>query len=71
MSNVPYYVPNARWGYKYGKGELIDGLEKDGLLDAYDQISMGICSDNTAKKYNLAREAQDAFAIRSFVQNFS
>ena len=66
MSNVPYYVPNARWGYKYGKGELIDGLEKDGLLDAYDQISMGICSDNTAKKYNLAREAQDAFAIRSF-----
>lgn len=66
MSNVPYYVPNARWGYKYGKAELIDGLEKDGLLDAYDQVSMGICSDNTAKKYNLSREAQDAFAIRSF-----
>jgi acetyl-CoA C-acetyltransferase len=66
MSNVPYYVPNARWGYKYGKAELIDGLEKDGLLDAYDQVSMGICSDNTAKKYNLSREAQDAFATRSF-----
>lgn len=66
MSNVPYYIPNARWGYKYGKSELIDGLEKDGLLDAYDQVSMGICSDQTAKKYELAREAQDAFAIRSF-----
>ncbi|MFN7115180.1 MAG: acetyl-CoA C-acyltransferase [Saprospiraceae bacterium] len=66
MSNVPYYVPNARWGYKYGKAEFIDGLEKDGLLDAYDQVSMGICSDNTAKKYELSREAQDNFATRSF-----
>ncbi len=66
MSNVPYYVPNARWGYKYGKAEFIDGLEKDGLLDAYDKVSMGICSDNTAKEYSLSREAQDAFAIRSF-----
>lgn len=66
MSNVPYYVPNARWGYKYGGGALIDGLEKDGLLDAYDQISMGVCSDNTAEKYQLSREAQDQFATRSF-----
>ncbi len=66
MSNVPYYVPNARFGYKYGKGEFIDGLEKDGLLDAYDQVSMGICSDNTAKKYELSREAQDNYATRSF-----
>lgn len=66
MSNVPYYIPNARWGYKYGNGEMIDGLAKDGLIDAYDQNAMGVCADNTAKKYNISREAQDAFTVRSY-----
>ena len=66
MSNIPYYIPNARWGYKYGNAELIDGLAKDGLMDAYDQMAMGVCADNTAKKYNFSRESQDAFAIRSY-----
>ncbi|MBK7869890.1 MAG: acetyl-CoA C-acyltransferase [Saprospiraceae bacterium] len=66
MSNVPYYIPNARWGYKYGNGEMIDGLAKDGLIDAYDHNAMGVCADNTAKKYNISREAQDAFTVRSY-----
>lgn len=66
MSNIPYYIPNARWGYKYGNAELVDGLAKDGLMDAYDQMAMGVCADNTAKKYNFSRESQDAFAIRSY-----
>jgi len=66
MSNVPYYVPKARWGYKYGDATLIDGLAKDGLTDAYDQSSMGISSDNTAKKYDISREEQDRFAIKSY-----
>ncbi|MDX1940412.1 MAG: acetyl-CoA C-acyltransferase [Saprospiraceae bacterium] len=66
MSNVPYYIPNARWGYKYGNGEIVDGLSKDGLIDAYDQNAMGVCADNTAKKYNISREAQDAFTVRSY-----
>lgn len=66
MSNIPYYVPNARWGYKYGDGGLIDGLAKDGLTDAYDHKAMGVCADATAVKYGITREEQDAFAIRSY-----
>ncbi len=66
MSNIPYYVPNARWGYKYGGGDLVDGLEKDGLRDAYGQMAMGVCADNTAKKYEISREQQDEYAIRSY-----
>lgn len=66
MSAAPYYVPNARWGYKYGNGELVDGLAKDGLVDAYDNCAMGICADNTASKYNISREEQDQFAIDSY-----
>ncbi len=66
MSQIPYYIPNARWGYKYGGGAIVDGLEKDGLTDAYDHNAMGVCADQTAKKYNISREAQDAFAIRSY-----
>ncbi len=66
MSNIPFYIPKARWGMKYGDGKLIDGLAKDGLTDVYNQVAMGVCADNTAKKYNISREAQDEFAIRSY-----
>jgi acetyl-CoA C-acetyltransferase len=66
MSNIPFYIPKARWGYKYGNGELIDGLYNDGLMDAYGLMPMGVCADNTAKKYNFSREEQDAFAIQSY-----
>jgi acetyl-CoA C-acetyltransferase len=66
MSNIPYYVPSARWGSKYGNMELIDGLAKDGLTDAYDHQAMGTCADATATKYQISREAQDEFAIRSY-----
>ncbi len=66
MSAVPYYVPNARWGYKYGDSSLIDGLSKDGLLDVYDQCAMGVFADRTGAKYNISREEQDAFAISSY-----
>jgi acetyl-CoA C-acetyltransferase len=66
MSNIPYYIPKARWGHKYGNGELVDGLAKDGLTDAYDHMAMGVCADNTATKYNISREEQDAYAIRSY-----
>ena len=65
MSSVPYYVPKARYGYGYGHGELVDGMVKDGLTDAYNQAVMGVCADNTAKEYNISREEQDAFAVRS------
>ena len=69
MSNVPYYIPKARWGYKYGHAELIDGLARDGLMDAYDHVAMGICADNTAEKYGISRETQDAFAIESYTRS--
>ncbi len=66
MSQIPYYLPKARNGYGYGHGEIVDGLLKDGLTDVYDQIGMGVCGDKTALKYNISREAQDEFAIRSY-----
>ncbi|MEA5457512.1 acetyl-CoA C-acyltransferase [Arcicella sp. LKC2W] len=66
MSNAPFYVPRARFGYKYGSGTLVDGLEKDGLTDAYDDIAMGFYADQTARKYGFSREAQDNYAIDSY-----
>jgi acetyl-CoA C-acetyltransferase len=66
MSQIPYYLPNARWGYKFGNAEMIDGLSKDGLTDVYNQKAMGFCSDATAAKYNISRADQDAFAIDSY-----
>lgn len=66
MSAAPFYIPNARFGYKFGNGEIVDGLAKDGLTDVYNQKAMGVCADATAKKYEISREAQDAFAIESY-----
>ncbi len=66
MSNIPYYIPGARWGQKFGNAELIDGLTKDGLTDVYSQSAMGVSADATAEKYSITREAQDAFAIESY-----
>jgi acetyl-CoA C-acetyltransferase len=66
MSNIPYYVPGARWGQKFGNAEMIDGLTKDGLTDVYSQSAMGVSADATAEKYGISREAQDAFAIESY-----
>jgi acetyl-CoA C-acetyltransferase len=66
MSMIPFYIPRARFGYKYGNAELVDGLSRDGLLDVYDQLAMGVFADRTAVKYQISREEQDAFAIRSY-----
>ncbi|MEY3322254.1 MAG: hypothetical protein RLZZ417_1837 [Bacteroidota bacterium] len=66
MSQVPHYIPSLRWGNKYGNTEIIDGLSKDGLSDAYNGAAMGTCGDATAKKYHFTREEQDNFAIESY-----
>lgn len=66
MSNAPFYVPNARFGYKYGSASIIDGLEKDGLTDPYENCAMGFFADRTARKYGISREAQDNYAIDSY-----
>jgi len=66
MSQIPYYIPNARYGYKFGEGKLVDGMQKDGLVDVYNECAMGVCADATATKYAISREAQDEFAIQSY-----
>jgi acetyl-CoA C-acetyltransferase len=66
MSNVPYYVPNLRWGNKYGNTNLIDGLAGDGLTDVYHNYAMGNAAELCAKECNISREAQDTFAIESY-----
>ncbi len=66
MTNIPYYLPKARYGYKFGGGEIIDGLQKDGLWEVYNEFMMGSCADNTAKEMGITREMQDEFAINSY-----
>lgn len=68
MSNVPYYLPKARTGYRYGNGELQDGLVNDALTDAYDHCAMGVCADNTAQERQLSRQAQDDYALASYAR---
>ena len=65
MSLTPHYV-HLRNGYKFGPTTMIDGLQKDGLTDAYDNSAMGVCADLCATEYNITREDQDAFAIQSY-----
>ncbi len=71
MSNIPYYLLKARTGYKYGHGELLDGLQYDGLTDAYNHCAMGVCADNTAKEMNISRQDQDNYAISSYKRSAS
>jgi acetyl-CoA C-acetyltransferase len=66
MSNVPYYLPQARGGYRMGDGKLIDGMIHDGLWDPYGNFHMGNAGDACAKEYKFSREAQDEFAKESF-----
>ncbi len=66
MSNIPYYLMKARTGYRYGHGELIDGLQYDGLTDIYNHCAMGVCADNTAREMNISRKDQDDYAISSY-----
>jgi len=65
MSNIPHYV-HMRNGKKFGPATLEDGMQKDGLVDAYDQNAMGTCADLCATEYEFSREDQDAFAIQSY-----
>ncbi len=69
MSAVPFYVPNMRWGNKYGEAPLIDGLQKDGLTDCYSNFAMGCAADITAAESKVSREEQDAFAIESYTRS--
>jgi len=65
MSLIPHYT-HLRNGYKFGPATMIDGMQKDGLTDAYDNNAMGVCADLCAAEYNFTREDQDVFAIQSY-----
>ena len=65
MSNIPHYV-HMRNGTKFGPATLIDGMQKDGLVDAYDHNAMGTHADLCASEYKFSREDQDTFAIKSY-----
>ena len=66
MSNVPFYATNSRFsGHKYGNFSLIDGLQRDGLNDAFTGDAMGVTAENVAAKFGITRESQDIFALKS------
>lgn len=65
MSLIPHYI-HLRNGKKFGPASLEDGMQKDGLVDAYDQQAMGVCADACAMEHQFSREDQDAFAIQSY-----
>lgn len=69
MSNVPFYLPSQRFGNKLGHTQALDGILKDGLLDAFNEEHMGICAELCAKDLNFTREEQDDFAIESYVRS--
>jgi acetyl-CoA C-acetyltransferase len=65
MSLIPHYY-HARTATKFGPAKMEDGMQKDGLVDVYDQNPMGVCADACAQEYEFSREDQDAFAIQSY-----
>ena len=65
MSSIPHYQ-HARNGSKFGPITMEDGMQRDGLVDAYEKVAMGVCADECAVEYEFSREDQDAFAIQSY-----
>lgn len=69
MSNVPFYSSEMRWGNKYGDVKFVDGLAKDGLMDVYNNYSMGNAAELCASECGISREDQDGFAISSYTRS--
>jgi len=65
MSLIPHYI-HLRNGYKFGPTNMIDGMQRDGLSDAYDNSAMGVSADLCASEYKISREEQDNFAVQSY-----
>ncbi len=66
MSNIPHYLPHLRGGSRFGDSSVIDGMIKDGLSDAYENVAMGILADRASEKHQISREEQDAWAKLSY-----
>jgi acetyl-CoA C-acetyltransferase len=65
MSQIPYLLPGARWGYRLGNAEVIDGLHKDGFICALTHQHMGLTAENVARRYGITRAESDAYAVLS------
>lgn len=65
MSQAPYLLDKARWGYRMGDNKIVDCMIKDGLWDAYNNYHMGITAENVAEQFGIDRAAQDAFSLAS------
>lgn len=65
MSMAPYVLEKARTGYRLGNGTMIDTILRDGLMDAFDEIHMGITAENVAEQFEISRAEQDAYALQS------
>ena len=65
MSQAPYLLTGARWGYRMGDGRMVDGMIHDGLLDVFNHYHMGITAENVAEKFGVTRQEQDELAFRS------
>jgi acetyl-CoA C-acetyltransferase len=66
MSNTPHYLPSSRNGIKYGNGEILDGILKDGLWDVYNNYPMGMAAELCADECKISREQQDEFTVESY-----
>ena len=65
MSNTPYMLPRARWGFRMGDGELVDGMMRDGFMCPMSNLLMGQTAEILAREYGITREESDAFALES------
>lgn len=65
MNLAPYYLPKARFGYRMGNAEIVDGMVHDGLWCAFENHHMGNAAEWIAREYEVTREAQDRFALES------
>lgn len=65
MSRVPYFAEGARWGMRMGNAQLVDGMYRDGFADPLSGLLMGETAENLARQYEISREEQDQFALRS------
>ena len=65
MTRAPYLMPTARFGARMGDAKIIDSMMHDGLIDAFNDIHMGVTAENLADQYDISREAQDEFAAAS------
>ncbi len=65
MSNAPYVLPKARFGYRMGDGKIIDTMTHDGLTEIFNNYHMGVTAENIARQWNISREEQDQFALTS------